>query len=167
MTFHSPREPLGSCCPDSAPSSRSQGSGGGWPRPVCSPVVRRQLSTPATSRVSEGGSVCRGAAVRCVQLWLVAVARLRRRHWLSRWGHLAQPVPLHMGRQECSSSGGWGRGWASLLTLGILTSRAGEAGRQDKPSRCARPRARHAGGESRTLLQRQFRSVHPQAVGTV
>lgn len=86
-------------------------------------------------------AACAGAAVCGGQLWFVAVARLRGRHWLRRWGHLAQPVPRHMGRQERSSSSGWGSGWACFPTLGIIPAGWGEGGRQDKPSRCAWPRA--------------------------
>lgn len=123
MTFHSPQEPLGSCCPDSAPSSRSllgpKGQGEDGLAPSAALSSRDKSPHLPHSRVSEGGCVCRGAAVCCVQLWFLAGARLRGRHWLSRWGHLAQPVPRHMGRQ-CSSSGGWGNGWACFPTLGII-----------------------------------------------
>lgn len=44
-------------------------------------------------------------------------------------GHLAQPVPRRMGRQACSSSGGWGSGWACFPTLGITPAGWGEGGR--------------------------------------
>lgn len=168
MTFHSPQGPLGSCCPDSAPSSRSQGSRGGWSRPVCSPVVQRQQSTPAASRVSEGGSMCRrGSGALCT-----TVARGRGQAPKETLAQQVGGTLLSLclftwaDRSAVARAGGeWG--WASLLTLGIITSRVGEGGRQDKPSRCAWPRARHPGGESQTLLQWQFGSVHPQAVGTV
>lgn len=76
MTFHSPQELLGSCCPDSAPSSRSllgpKGQGEDGLAPSAALSSRDKSPHLPHSRVSEGGSVCRGAAVCCVQLWFVA-----------------------------------------------------------------------------------------------
>lgn len=144
MTFHSPQEPLGSCCPDSAPSSRS----------LFGPKVKGRMASPRLQPCRPGTRVhtwhtaglvreaacAAGAAVCCVQLWFLAGARLRGRHGLSRWAPCSA-CASSQGQTECSSSGRWGSLWACFPMLGIIPARWGGGGRQDKLSRCAWPRA--------------------------